>query len=705
MANIIPSYYDFREMLASPGDSWRVKASSFGFGGLGDGGGNKASAAPVAPTSKLEPIAAPSSAPSPSGSALWSPATAPLTTPAASPATNPPVSLPQSYASYFAPLGEDISRLQESLSGAQQQFQEEAGPSRTFEGLGGTQALEQAITTGEGMEPAREMVDAFYTGPTQLTSDTLPGDIANLENWVAALRTTPGAMDLVQQQATGLTPGEARFEARHLLQTPDYLQSLGELGTAQKQLSSQFGQATQQAETYAAQRKAEEDAIAQLAQEYLRGRETGLDTELQAQLTQAQGTEAQAQELWDRYQAGDWGALEELERLTNPEGAQAWTQWDTSRQEVLENPEYRVIKDLPEMQKSEEPGAGYKWDDEWWSQNEKRFSKKQWKAYKELAHKRQKELDALGTEPESALAVSGDYKRYEDAQAKYDEVLGKYDAIKDIPLLGPGVSSKGRTKYVIPDPETGKSVELSKYLKQRGYSDKEVKTLREQVRARQRELEGYFGDVIDPRAKKWRWKEYKKGKELPPHYKGALYEGEYRDVLPMYGGTDRLAALPDPQGYLYFQPTVQPSIHNVSTEEQRDQFNRINELLGEADRLAETDPWQASQVSAGIDEYLEAEEQALEARAGQLDERRAEWLKQVKRARSKYKSTSATIERGLRSAWGNLGYDYLLPAAFVLDPSITTHPFATAQFLTDKEKKPGLGTFEPTAASMNFRNA
>ncbi len=123
--------------------------------------------------------------------------------------------------------------------------------------------------------------------------------------------------------------------------------------------------------------------------------------------------------------------------------------------------------------------------------------------------------------------------------------------------------------------------------------------------------------------------------------------GEYSQIRPLYYGEEGGFQSPDPLGYLGFDPGVRPSRENTSTAVQKEQFNRINDLLGELDRISDAgDPFRAAQIFADADKYLANEEAALEAQKGKLSEANEAWRRDVKKLRKSYRKAAREKEYG-----------------------------------------------------------
>lgn len=115
--------------------------------------------------------------------------------------------------------------------------------------------------------------------------------------------------------------------------------------------------------------------------------------------------------------------------------------------------------------------------------------------------------------------------------------------------------------------------------------------------------------------------------------------GELAQYRPLYYGQGFEPV--DPVNYLGFDPGVRPSRENTSTAVQKEQFNRINDLLGEMDRIAQAgESFRAAQIFADADKYLADEEAALEANKESLSAANEEWRRQVHKLRKAYRKAA-----------------------------------------------------------------
>lgn len=244
------------------------------------------------------------------------------------------------------------------------------------------------------------------------------------------------------------------------------------------------------------------------------------------------------------------------------------------------------------------------------------------------------DLSQLDTEARKAIEAAPGIKQ---------GVMEKYPTVAGYALGVPGVGKRGLASPHIRDPVTG---EL------KDYRDVIPKELQKAWTDRQAALEQAF----NPLRQEW----MKKYPELMPET-GGIDPGLLQTVSPIYyGGPEGGArfggeafsgdlATPELKNYLQFDPGTRPSRGNVSTEEQRGQFNRISDLLGELDRIEKTDVFRAASIGVGIEEYLDAEEEAVTTQAEKLGTAGQTWLKDIKALRKRLKKAKKKAE------WAKVG--------------------------------------------------
>ena len=233
----------------------------------------------------------------------------------------------------------------------------------------------------------------------------------------------------------------------------------------------------------------------------------------------------------------------------------------------------------------------------------------------------------LPPETGSALAESFFTPAMQDkaaAEALFNEIMSapRYASIDEYDPLKLGVTNRAKQFYNIAD-EEGNIQDIRQVV-----GDKAVRQL---LYDRQAELEAAF----DPH----------RGARRPfSRTPGEDVGEDFSTIRPLYFGDEEFQPL-DPVEYLGFDPGLRPSRENTSTEVQRDQFNRINDLLDEMDRIAESgETFRAAQIFADANKYVEDEAASLEGRKEELTDSAKEWAGQVKKLRKKYRKKKREAE-------------------------------------------------------------
>lgn len=437
------------------------------------------------------------------------------------------------------PVTEQAQQGQERLQQASQAFREMAGPSRTFESIGGAGTLNQAIESGSEMDAARALANAQYQGPQGLDVRDVAG-LQNLyediSNRASALGTGGGLATLIQQSVPGLTRGQAEYEAKR---------RLAESKVAGRDLRFQQVNPLRQAidtgvkgaEEFAGQRTAEEQAIRDASRGLLTGRQDVISQDIQAAINQAQAQQQGAQTAYENILNADDNRLQALQNA-----GQYLQSGTTAAPGELTGAEVANLFNTPGMQQTEEG---------------------------------RRLMDQIMKDP------------------RYASIAG-YDP------LGLRTTTRGKQFYTAPGrggtPEDIRAVEQNKATRALLYE-------------RQKELENLFS---------------------PQRGQGA-----FSTTNPLYYGDEYKAA--DPVNYLGFDPGTSPSRENVSTDVQRNQYNRITDLLGSLDQIGEKQPFRAAKIFAEADRYLSDEEAALDAKGENLSKADKEWRGMVKKARKQYK--------------------------------------------------------------------
>lgn len=258
-------------------------------------------------------------------------------------------------------------------------------------------------------------------------------------------------------------------------------------------------------------------------------------------------------------------------------------------------------------------------------------------------------LEDLAKIPESARAGGWDPESFntearqtkEKADRVLADVMSRYPDIADVPLLTLQTTKKGRETLGFP----ADWYEANKNRK----TKEEMNRIREQATARQRELEasGFTSKY---------WKDRYTSVVDDPMSPGGLAQGsEFGLVMPLYfgEGLEQKDFTPaDVRGYVEFDPGLSPARENISTKEQRAIYNNIQEILDDADRIAEAgEPYRAASMAADVATYLADEEAILGSRKEGLTSAQGEWMNTVRAARKNYE------RRKTKATWGKVfGY-------------------------------------------------
>lgn len=227
------------------------------------------------------------------------------------------------YKPLLSPFAQQMGATGAKLQGATSAFQAAAGPSRTFEGIGGQQALDAALAPDKTanqdntatMGAARQLTHAQYQGPEGLDQATiaeLAAAAEELRGSSAGLNRLTGVEGLLQTRnpSLGATQDELAFDAGRLMAREDWQKSVaglqGDIGT----LSAKIYGAPVQAEQFATQRGQEEEAIQRLAREYLTGRQGEVSGGIDQRITQEQADEQALNAAYSKFrETGDLAAI------------------------------------------------------------------------------------------------------------------------------------------------------------------------------------------------------------------------------------------------------------------------------------------------------------------------------------------------------------------------------------------------------------
>jgi hypothetical protein len=465
----------------------------------------------------------------------------------------------------FQPIGAATEAGEAQLTEFADLFRTQAGPSRTFESINAPATLEGAIQ-GAPIAPAQELLASQYQGPAGLdpgAAGNLMGLAGRLRARQEALGTGGGLSETLAQSAPGTTGGEARFTAQDVL-GPDYRGRLAAATAGVDPFAGRLEEEITGTAEFAQQRTGEEEAIATQAEDYLRGRKTGITGDIEAEMEKQLGLQGQAGDLF----------REAMKEGQTPE---------------------QIADILREAQSLGfiDPEA---------------------------------DVGAFNTEIRQAISAN---------PAIAQELMNRpeFESLAEVPLAELGIDNKGRQTYMIPD-ANGNLKDFRTVLG----------TGQEAVLFKQRQAA--FEEAFSSQ----RGVPFASGKRTSTTG-GQFGEPSLSQLAdPLYFGKGIESSLPQITNFLDLDSGVRPSRGNVSTEEQRDQYNRIGDILQDLDRIEKDEtPFRAATIAARVDEFLTAEEEALEEQKDTLDKQGKQWFHQVKTLRKRYRKAEREAK------WGKIG--------------------------------------------------
>lgn len=233
---------------------------------------------------------------------------------------------------------------------------------------------------------------------------------------------------------------------------------------------------------------------------------------------------------------------------------------------------------------------------------------------------------------------------YSEGKTAYDAILNdpKFASIKDVPLMQLGTSNRGHELMQFP---------ADWWTAHQGdHSSAEWKTIKQLARDRQKAIDtggftgGRFGSnqyYPDPYLGEGQ-------SEGPGRYTSVIGDptigakaGKYSEVVtPYFAGN---FTPEDLRNYTRME-TTDPNRENISTGDQRAQYNKIQDILAQIGSISEADmvqdpgvAFEKARILSDIDNYLAKEEAAFTAHKGELSTQQKEWQQLVKSTRDQVK--------------------------------------------------------------------
>lgn len=489
--------------------------------------------------------------------------------PAPPPPTAPaPVPAPTGGAkggSIFSPLSQGVQQAQLGLQQASEAFREAAGPSRTFQGLGGSEIVQRAIQGDQdAFQQTADLLGSRFAGPSGLATESvgaLRADLGDLRARADILGTGAGLTSALQQATPALTRGQARFEAQRRLRGPEFQEQLAAQRREIEDLATLLGAQETGARDFAERRQQEEADIARLAREQLEAAQGETRAGIEQRAADIAARQAAAADLFERIQA------------------------DPQNEALLRQAQERGL----------------------------------------LGGDGADELDPLA----ELFRVNRGRER---AQSVIQEIMDdpRFAAIADVgSATGQRVSGRANQQFTIGDNEN-----LLKELRSARREDKRAGEKGLSVKKRRKLFDERQAAITE-----------------------ALEKEGLREIAPQVLGPEGVEQA-DVRNFLSFDPGDLPNFDNAASEDQREKFNRISELLQLNERIADTDPARAAALNADLENFMKDQETRIERKRGELTEAEESFRKDIKRARRELRKAKSL--KGIRGV-GRVVGDVLAP--------------------------------------------
>lgn len=345
-----------------------------------------------------------------------------------------------------------LNPIQQSLTGAQgeanqlrQDFSTQAGPQRSWDSVGGSGAVEQAIQSGQDTQG---LTTASYGGPASigaLNPTGVAGVTGALDRTGQRAREykNPGGLQgYVQNSVPGVTSGMARYDAAQLGADKGFQEAYGGVQQGTEATQKEFAAQEAQSAEFARQRATQEAEIRKNTLDMLQSEASRIQGQVTGRVDTETARNKQLQELYDKItSSGDVGALAQTAPgLLSFDPSTFNTQRDAlaleaqaKRDSIMADPRFASIKDIPLMTLGiNNHGVEVKKPDpEWKAANRAKYGEKEWNALLKLMGTRQDALrDAgfaykFGGKKHTGVASNPDKKGQETA-AQYSEINPLY---------------------------------------------------------------------------------------------------------------------------------------------------------------------------------------------------------------------------------------------------------------------------------------
>lgn len=214
------------------------------------------------------------------------------------------------------PIQQGVAGSQKDIETLSSQFRTAAGPSRTYDSVGGQNALQKAIAPGASKDDfaaAKGLLGASYGGPAGFLDEDVSRvsqGFGGLQAQAQGLRSGSGLQAALTTSIPGLTPGQAAFEAQKLRYDPGFQREAEQNVRNVAQLNQTLQSEATGAQNFGTQRKTEESDIANLSREFLTGQKDQLAAQVKSQADAAIAADKAMQDQYLKIQ--QTGAIEDL---------------------------------------------------------------------------------------------------------------------------------------------------------------------------------------------------------------------------------------------------------------------------------------------------------------------------------------------------------------------------------------------------------
>jgi hypothetical protein len=435
------------------------------------------------------------------------------------------------------PIKTGTTAEKSNVQGLQSAFQQAAGPSRTWESIGGSDIFGKAVNQGTGLDTAKGLLGATYGDrPQALDSEQYAKSmdaLNQLYNRSEALGTGEGLIGYIQTVDPSQTMGKARYNAQQLFGDSGFRSEIPTYQTQAKEAADWAKAQGTEAEAFAKQRAQEESDIQKQAQAWTDTARSGLESTWNERVA-GTGYDAKRKAVEDALAqltaTGQMPGSEVAPGVEAVKGSdlqknigEASTAWDT----IMNDPRYAPIRDMELLQLTQtargrpvrEPTGGW----EKWIKAHPDVSRKQ----RRLMLERQDALEKLFN-PKTEGKFSGFKPLYFAGDTNLtDTTPSTFEMSSLSPYATPDVGLAPTAENVATDEETARYNRIAQLLDQMGmtqqdaYREPTLNIDTEKYLADEAARQKIWEEKPTKQMKEW-WKKAKKAEEKYDKSKGSF---------------------------------------------------------------------------------------------------------------------------------------------------------------------------------------